>query len=185
MGPAGSHFGLLACLIVEVIGAWPILRHPRRAILRLIGIAFALFILGLLPWIDNFAHVFGFVFGFLLSYALLPFITFGPYERRRKIVLVWVCLISAGGMVCALVALFYAAPAYECAVCAYFTCLPFTPDMCASQDVRVRQLDGVWRRAARAPSSPSPPRPAYCPQRCNLLTHRPPYLNPDRHAAIA
>ncbi|XP_063895141.1 inactive rhomboid protein 1-like isoform X2 [Helicoverpa armigera] len=143
VGPAGSHFGLLACLIVEVIGAWPLLRHPKRAILKLVGIAIALFLLGLLPWIDNFAHVFGFVFGFLLAYALLPFITFGPYERRRKIALVWVCLVSAGGMLCALVALFYAAPAYECAACAYFTCLPFAPDMCASQDVRVRQLDGV------------------------------------------
>ncbi|XP_063825280.1 inactive rhomboid protein 1 [Ostrinia nubilalis] len=143
VGPAGSHFGLLACLIVEVIGAWPLLKHPRRALLRLIGIAIALFLLGLLPWIDNFAHVFGFVFGFLLSYALLPFITFGPYDRRRKIVLVWVCMISAAGMLCALVALFYAAPAYECAACAYFTCLPLAPDMCASQDVRVRQLDGV------------------------------------------
>lgn len=143
VGPAGSHFGLLACLIVEVIGAWPLLRHPKRALLKLVGIALALFLLGLLPWIDNFAHVFGFVFGFLLAYALLPFITFGLYERRRKIALVWVCMVSAGGMLCALVALFYAAPAYECAACAYFTCLPFAPDMCASQDVRVRQLDGV------------------------------------------
>lgn len=143
MGPAGSHFGLLAALIVEVIGAWPLLKHPRRALMKLVAIAVALFLLGLLPWIDNFAHVFGFVFGFLLSYALLPFITFGPYDRRRKIVLVWVCLLSAAGMLCALVALFYAAPAYECAACAYFTCLPFAPDMCASQDVRVRQLDGV------------------------------------------
>ncbi|XP_026317583.1 inactive rhomboid protein 1 [Hyposmocoma kahamanoa] len=143
VGPAGAHFGLLACLIVEVIGAWPLLRHPKRALLKLIGIAIALFLLGLLPWIDNFAHVFGFVFGFLLSYSLLPFVTFGPYDRRRKIVLVWVCLVSAGGMLCALVALFYAAPAYECTACAYFTCLPFAPDMCASQDVRVRQLDGV------------------------------------------
>ncbi|CAB3253519.1 unnamed protein product [Arctia plantaginis] len=35
VGPAGSHFGLLACLIVEVIGAWPLLRHPKRAILKL------------------------------------------------------------------------------------------------------------------------------------------------------
>ncbi|CAK1547113.1 unnamed protein product [Leptosia nina] len=143
VGPAGAHFGLLACLIVEVIGAWPLLRHPKRALMKLIGLALTLFFVGLLPWIDNFAHVFGFVFGFLLSYALLPFVTFGPYERRRKIVLVWVCLVSAGGMLCALIALFYAAPAYECAACAYFTCLPFAPDMCASQDVRVRQLDGV------------------------------------------
>ncbi|XP_048482943.1 inactive rhomboid protein 1 isoform X1 [Plutella xylostella] len=143
VGPAGSHFGLLACLLVEVLGAWPLLRHPRRALLKLLSLAALLFLLGLLPWIDNFANVFGFVFGFFLSFALLPFITLGIYERRRKIVLVWVCLFSAGGMLCALVALFYAAPAYECAACAYFTCLPFAPDMCSSQDVRVRQLDGV------------------------------------------
>ncbi|KOB77510.1 Uncharacterized protein OBRU01_03921, partial [Operophtera brumata] len=113
--------------------------EPYRA--ELVGVALTLFTLGLLPWIDNFAHFFGFVFGFLLSYALMPFITFGPYERRRKIVLVWVCMVSAGAMTCALVALFYVAPAYECESCQLFTCLPFAPDMCASQDVRVRQMD--------------------------------------------
>lgn len=143
MGPAGSHFGLLACLMVEVIGAWHLLKQPFWAMYKLVGVALTLFTLGLLPWIDNFAHFFGFVFGFLLSYALMPFITFGPYDRRRKIVLVWVCMVSAGAMMCALVALFYVAPAYECESCQLFTCLPFAPDMCASQDVRVRQMDGV------------------------------------------
>lgn len=143
VGPAGAHFGLLACLIVEMMSAWHKLRHPRRTLCKLIGLVVVLLMVGLLPWIDNFAHVFGFAFGFLLSYALLPFITFGSYDRRRKIVLVWVCLVSAGGMLCALIALFYAAPAYECTACAYFTCLPFAPELCASQDVRVRQMDGV------------------------------------------
>lgn len=151
MGPAGAHFGMLACLIVEVLGSWPVLRHPRRALAKLLGLALSLFLIGLLPWIDNFAHAFGFVFGFLLSYALLPFVTIGRYERRRKVVLVWVCLASVAGFLCALVVLFYVAPAYECTICAYFTCLPFAPDMCASQDVRVRQMDAVWHRAARAP----------------------------------
>ncbi|XP_053607467.1 inactive rhomboid protein 2 isoform X2 [Plodia interpunctella] len=143
VGPAGSHFGLLACLIVEILAIWPKLRHPQRVLMKMIGIAFALFLAGFLPWVDNFAQVFGFAFGFLLSYALLPFVTIGRYERQRKKVLVWVCLVSAMVMLGALVSIFYAAPAYECTACAYFTCLPFAPDMCASQDVRVRQLDGV------------------------------------------
>jgi membrane associated rhomboid family serine protease len=44
-----------------------------------------------LPWVDNYAHLFGFIFGFLLSYAILPFVTFGRnYDRRRKLVLVTV-----------------------------------------------------------------------------------------------
>ncbi|KAM3964518.1 rhomboid-5 [Aphomia sociella] len=154
VGPAGSHLGLLACLIVEVIAARHQLKHPQRALMKMIAIVLALLLTGFLPWIDNFAQLSGFIFGFLISYAVLPFLADErrtredeeeKYERRRRRRMVWlvVCLILAAGIICALVALFYAAPAYECAACAYFTCLPFAPDMCASQDVRVRQLDGV------------------------------------------
>ena len=28
-GPAGAQFGILACLVVEVVNVWPILREPR------------------------------------------------------------------------------------------------------------------------------------------------------------
>ena len=45
-GPSGSHFGLLAALIVEVVNAWPLLKHPIRAVGKLILITLALFILG-------------------------------------------------------------------------------------------------------------------------------------------
>ncbi|KAK4874474.1 hypothetical protein RN001_013834 [Aquatica leii] len=90
VGPSGSHFGLLACLIVEVLSAWPMLKHPNQALCKLLSITLFLFVIGLMPWVDNYAHLFGFVFGFLLSYALLPFITFGPYDRQKKIVLIWV-----------------------------------------------------------------------------------------------
>ena len=31
-GPAGAQFGVLACLIVEVINVWPILLQPSLAI---------------------------------------------------------------------------------------------------------------------------------------------------------
>ena len=47
------------------------------AILKLVGVTAVFFLAGLLPWVDNYAHLFGFIFGFLLSYALLPFVTFG------------------------------------------------------------------------------------------------------------
>ncbi len=62
------------------------LRYPEMAILKLVGTAAALFLAGLLPWVDNYAHLFGFVAGFLLSYALLPFVTLGgEYDRGRKV----------------------------------------------------------------------------------------------------
>ena len=62
--------------MVEVIHQWPMLKYPEMAILKLVGVTSMLFLTGLLPWVDNYAHLFGFIFGFFLSYALLPFVTF-------------------------------------------------------------------------------------------------------------
>lgn len=94
VGPAGSQFGLLACLMVEVIHCWQMLRNPSHALLKLVLIVLFLFVFGLLPWVDNFAHLFGFIFGFLLSFALLPFVSFGDYDRQKKIFLIWVSCLS-------------------------------------------------------------------------------------------
>lgn len=143
VGPAGSQFGLLACLIVEVLNSWQMLKHPRRALFKLLMITFVLFLIGLLPWVDNYAHLFGFAFGFLLSYALLPFISFGIYDRQKKIVLIWVCLLSAGFLFIFLVLLFYVTPVYNCKICSYFNCLPLTRDFCASQNINFKREEPI------------------------------------------
>ncbi|XP_034247424.1 inactive rhomboid protein 1 isoform X2 [Thrips palmi] len=143
VGPAGAQFGLLACLIVEVLNVWPMLKRPGHAMLRLLGITLFLFVLGLVPWIDNYAHLFGFIFGFLLSYALLPYVSFGTYDRQRKIALIWVCLLSCLFLFAALFALFYVIPVYDCEICTYFNCLPLTRDFCAEQNINLKRDDGL------------------------------------------
>ncbi|XP_019880936.2 uncharacterized protein LOC109608827 isoform X3 [Aethina tumida] len=143
VGPAGSQFGLLACLIVEVLKAWPMLKHPRQALWKLVSLTMFLFAIGLLPWVDNYAHLFGFIFGFLISYALMPFVTFGSYDRQKKIVLIWVCLLSAGILFIVLVLLFYIIPVYDCKLCSYFNCIPFTRDFCASQNINFKREEPV------------------------------------------
>ncbi|XP_074027428.1 rhomboid-5 isoform X2 [Leptinotarsa decemlineata] len=143
VGPAGSQFGLLACLIVEVLNAWPMLKHPHQALCKLLSITSALFLVGLLPWVDNYAHLFGFVFGFLLSYAFLPFISFGNYDRHKKIFLIWVCLAAAWLLFICLVLLFYIIPVYDCKVCSYFNCLPITRDFCASQNINFKKEEPI------------------------------------------
>lgn len=137
VGPAGSQFGLLACLIVEVIHCWQMLKNPGIALLKLLVMVFILFILGLLPWIDNYAHLFGFVFGFLLSYALLPFVSFGVYDRRKKITLIWICLLLVIGLFAVLLLLFYIYPIYDCEICKYLTCLPLTQNFCTTQGINI------------------------------------------------
>jgi len=141
VGPAGSQFGLLACLIVEVLNCWPMLKRPEQALSKLLAITFLLFLLGLLPWVDNFAHLFGFIFGFLLSYALLPFVSFGPYDRQKKIFLIWVCLLSALFLFLLLLLLFYLIPMYDCEMCSYFNCIPITKDFCANQNINFKKDD--------------------------------------------
>lgn len=135
VGPAGSQFGLLACLFVEVIHCWQMLKHPGMALLRLGGVALVLFLVGLLPWVDNYAHIFGFIFGFLLSYALLPFVSFGTYDRATKIILIWVCLIIVVVLFIGLLVLFYVHPISECSFCKYLNCIPITTDFCENQDI--------------------------------------------------
>lgn len=121
------------------------LKHPNQALCKLISITFFLFLIGLLPWVDNYAHLFGFVFGFLLSYALLPFISFGTYDRHKKIFLIWVCLAATWILFICLVLLFYIIPVYDCKVCSYFNCLPITRDFCASQNINFkREEPAVW-----------------------------------------
>ncbi|CAL1262939.1 unnamed protein product [Larinioides sclopetarius] len=135
VGPAGSQFGLLACLFVEVIHCWKMLKHPGMALLRLGGVALVLFLVGLLPWVDNYAHIFGFAFGFLLSYALLPFVSFGTYDKATKVILIWVCLFIVVVLCVGLLILFYVHPIYECSFCKYLNCIPLTEDFCENQDI--------------------------------------------------
>ncbi|XP_022250066.1 inactive rhomboid protein 1-like [Limulus polyphemus] len=137
VGPAGSQFGLLACIIAEVIHCWSELKQPGLALLRLLGVALVLFILGVLPWVDNYSHLFGFIFGFLLSYALLPFLSFGKYDRTRKIIIIVLCLLAVIILFLGLVVLFYFRPINECSFCKYFNCIPFTHDFCETQDISV------------------------------------------------
>nr|XP_057917821.1 inactive rhomboid protein 1 isoform X1 [Doryrhamphus excisus] len=80
VGPAGSQFGILACLFVELFQSWQILERPWRAFGKLSAISVFFFSFGLLPWIDNFAHICGFVSGFFLSFAFLPYISFGRLD---------------------------------------------------------------------------------------------------------
>jgi len=144
VGPSGSHFGLLACLCVEVLHAWPLLGKPWRALGRLLVTVAFLFIAGLLPWIDNFAHIFGFIAGGLLSYTFLPFITVGSYDRRRKLLLIGISLGVAAILLTTLVLLLYVWPIQDSSVIqmlGYLNCIPITRDFCAEQNIHFNKRE--------------------------------------------
>ncbi|XP_035985502.1 inactive rhomboid protein 2 [Fundulus heteroclitus] len=134
VGPAGSQFGLLACLFVELFQGWQMLEKPWKAFLKLLGIVLFLFLCGLLPWIDNIAHIFGFISGLFLSFAFLPYLTFGTFDKYRKWVLIVVSLLAYVGLFSSLVVWFYIKP-INLHWLEHLTCLPFTNKFCEKYDI--------------------------------------------------
>ncbi|XP_038130134.1 inactive rhomboid protein 1 isoform X3 [Cyprinodon tularosa] len=139
VGPAGSQFGILACLFVELFQSWQILERPWRAFAKLFAISVFFFSFGLLPWIDNFAHVCGFVSGFFLSFAFLPYISFGRSDMYRKRVQICVFLLIFLGLLSTLAVLFYVYPV-KCDWCEYLTCIPVTDKFCEKYDLNAHLL---------------------------------------------
>ena len=126
-------------MLVEVIHSWRDLSNPGQAVVQLLVILLILFIFGLLPWIDNYAHLAGFVFGFLLSFATWPYV---PYlSRRSKIISVIACLSVSVCLFVVLVVLFYVSPLYECPNCQYFNCIEFTAQFCRNMEVVISRSD--------------------------------------------
>lgn len=134
VGPAGSQFGLLACLFVELFQSWQILAKPRKAFFKLLGIVLFLFLFGLLPWIDNIAHIFGFISGLLLSFSFLPYITFGTADKYRKRAMIIVSLMVFIGLFASLVIWLYVYP-INWPWIEYLTCIPFTNKFCEKYDI--------------------------------------------------
>lgn len=139
VGPAGAQFGILACLLVEALQSIQMLKRPCLEVSKVLGFILFLFILGLLPWIDNWAHLTGFIFGFLLAFAILPYITFGKFDKTRKCVMILFGLGGATILFVMLIILFYVSPIYNCPGCQYFNCIPFTDDFCKNMEVRINR----------------------------------------------
>ena len=136
-GPAGSLFGVLATFVMEVLKAWPILRRPALALFELLGVMFILVLFGLVPWVDNYAHIVGFVTGLLLSYALLPNIQLElvPEKKSTQIMRVAAPIIFTLVIFLVLVTILYAFPLADCEVCKLLSCVPFVHDFCSEQNI--------------------------------------------------
>ncbi|XP_029641046.1 inactive rhomboid protein 2-like [Octopus sinensis] len=139
-GPSGAQLGILACYIVEIIQSWQIQKTPWQSVIKFVAILLLLFVLGLLPWIDNWAHIFGFFVGLFLAFALLPYVTFGFKDKKKKLILIFVSLGLCIMFFVILIILFYVSPVYQCDACQYFNCIPFvSPKFCQNMQVTIRR----------------------------------------------
>lgn len=142
VGPAGSLYGVLACFIVQIIKEWHFLEQPWILLSKMIGVVTVLFMIGLLPWIDNYAHFLGFVIGFLLSTALIPDFTIGGQPNpTRKMLQIVICLSVVVFLIILLFVILYKVPIYDITFFKYLNCIPLTPDWCANQEIHINRVD--------------------------------------------
>lgn len=146
VGASGTLFGLLGAMLSELITNWNIYTHKVAALLTILVIVIINLAVGILPHVDNFAHIGGFLAGFLLGFVLLPRPQLGwvarhnlPADVRVKskykayqyvLWLVSLVLLIAGFTV-GLVMLFRGKNGYEhCHWCRYLTCVPTSKWKC-------------------------------------------------------
>eukprot|EP01018_Ginkgo_biloba_P021504 Gb_37376 [translate_table: standard] len=83
VGASGALFGLLGAMLSELITNWTIYDNKRAAMVTLIFIIVINLAVGILPHVDNFAHIGGFLSGFLLGFVFLIRPQFGWVNRKK------------------------------------------------------------------------------------------------------
>ncbi|KAL3530760.1 hypothetical protein ACH5RR_010082 [Cinchona calisaya] len=83
VGASGALFGLLGAMLSELLTNWTIYENKLAALTTLIIIIIINLAVGILPHVDNFAHLGGFLTGFLLGFVLLLRPQFGWVNQRN------------------------------------------------------------------------------------------------------
>jgi len=135
VGPAGSQGGILGALIINVIYNWKYLKHPKKALLLHVSVAFGLFLTGFLPYIDNWAQIFGFLFGILMSAALIPYFEFG---HATRFAIISVSLAITAALFALLLLLFYGCPVINSSLLTMFNCPFVNSKVCHQQGLILR-----------------------------------------------
>ena len=160
VGPAGSILGIVAYFFVFLMFESPHLERPwLEAIKLFVCVLLPLFLAGLLPFIDNFAHIGGLVFGFLLSGIIVPswaekkawekvqelYDDDTPDEKKKKaftLQTVKIIMIVAGiplviGLFVLFIMLFYFLQSTWNGF-SYLNCVPFTESFCIDSQQFIR-----------------------------------------------
>ncbi|XP_020094772.1 RHOMBOID-like protein 2 [Ananas comosus] len=148
VGASGALFGLLGAMLSELFTNWTIYTNKAVALLTLLTIIAINLALGILPHVDNFAHIGGFLTGFLLGFILLIRPQFGwsarhnlppgseaksKYMAYQCVLWVLALILFIAGFVGGLVLLFRGVNANErCHWCHYLSCVPTSRWSCGN-----------------------------------------------------
>lgn len=154
VGASGALFGLLGGMLSELITNWTIYANKLAALLTLVFIIIINLAVGILPHVDNFAHIGGFLSGFFLGFVFLIRPQFGWVSQRNTppgyVVpaakskhkpyqyVLWVLslVLLIAGYTVGLVVLLRGTDLNErCSWCHYLSCVPTSKWNCKDQQV--------------------------------------------------
>ncbi|GKV05850.1 hypothetical protein SLEP1_g17808 [Rubroshorea leprosula] len=151
VGASGALFGLLGSMLSELITNWTIYANKVAAFVTLLVIIIINLAVGILPHVDNFAHIGGFLSGFFLGFVFLIRPQFGwvsqkyaPYgnvsstKSKFKMYqcILWVIslVLLIVGLTVGLVMLLRGVDANDhCSWCHYLSCVPTSRWSCNTQ----------------------------------------------------
>ncbi|KAI8851687.1 rhomboid family-domain-containing protein [Chytridium lagenaria] len=126
VGCSGALFGLMACLLIDLFQNWKVIQNPWWEFTKLIFTILLSFLIGMLPFIDNFAHVGGFFCGIFAGLIFMPTIHYSKADGRVKITLM---ILSIPVIILIYVFLFrgFYTGQNDCPWCKYINCIPGMP----------------------------------------------------------
>ncbi|KAL0752170.1 hypothetical protein Bca101_034173 [Brassica carinata] len=148
VGASGALFGLLGSMLSELLTNWTIYSNKIAAFLTLLFVIVINLGIGSLPYVDNFAHVGGFLTGFFLGFLLMARPQIKWLERQhmpqgRRLTskykpyqyILWLLSLALliARFVVALVLLFKGEDGNDhCHWCRYLSCIPTSRWSCDS-----------------------------------------------------
>lgn len=130
-GASAAIYGMLGVEAVDLFYTWQLIDDKAAQLFGLI-VKLILFLgIGTLPYIDNFAHVGGFLTGIVVGLCFLPFIFFSKMDLIRKRMAQFLSIIGLAALILGLLYVFYTSGEITCKNCQYIDCVPYTSKICS------------------------------------------------------
>jgi len=134
VGCSGALYGLMACLFIDLIQSWKLIIKPWSELFKMLVVILFSLGIGLLPYIDNYAHFGGFIMGILTGLIFLPSIIFSKRDLRIKRIMMIISIFLSVGLFVWVFRQFYVS-ASQCKWCKYLNCLPIG-DWCENNNLQ-------------------------------------------------
>jgi len=187
VGASGAIFALFGSAWSELIQNWSLYKGQQCIAITQLIIATAVnLVIGLMPFLDNFAHLAGFCTGVIIGFGVLisnRYTRNGDLKDRKRYqttLQILSVIITPIMFVVSLFILYFGVEVEEwCSWCAYLSCVPFPPgddpwwtcDDCADAGVTAFSINSTHMELT-------------CPDTSTLITLTPPELETDTAVLI-